>query len=76
MALASSHDRDQTLDGVLEQLGSEYHRDGKGTLYDRLKVALVGAPGAAPYAQIGRELGMSEAAVKKAAPTKKPAKKG
>jgi RNA polymerase sigma factor (sigma-70 family) len=55
------------LDGVLERLGGESRREGKGPLYDRLKVVLVGAGGAVPYAQVGRELGMTEAAVKKAA---------
>jgi RNA polymerase sigma-70 factor (ECF subfamily) len=55
------------LDGVLGRLGGEYHGAGKGALYDRLKVALTGAGAAVPYAAVGRELGMSEAAVKKAA---------
>jgi RNA polymerase sigma-70 factor (ECF subfamily) len=30
------------LDGVLEQLGGEFHRDGKGALYDRVGVTFVG----------------------------------
>jgi RNA polymerase sigma-70 factor (ECF subfamily) len=55
------------LDGVLEQLGGEFQRAGKGALYDRLKLVLVGAQEAVSYAQVGRELGMTEAAVKKAA---------
>jgi RNA polymerase sigma-70 factor (ECF subfamily) len=55
------------LEQVLEQLGLEYHQDGKGELYDRLRNVLVGNPDAAPYAEIGAALGMNEAAVKKAA---------
>jgi RNA polymerase sigma-70 factor (ECF subfamily) len=55
------------LDDVLDQLGGEFHRTGKGALYDRLKVILVGAQEAVSYAQVGSEIGMTEAAVKKAA---------
>jgi RNA polymerase sigma-70 factor (ECF subfamily) len=55
------------LDQVLDQLGREFHADGKGPLFERLKLALVGATEALPYAAIGAELGMTEAAVKKAA---------
>jgi RNA polymerase sigma-70 factor (ECF subfamily) len=55
------------LEQVLEQLGREYRQDGKGELYDRLRNVLVGDPDAAPYASIGETLGMTEAAVKKAA---------
>jgi RNA polymerase sigma-70 factor (ECF subfamily) len=55
------------LDGALERLGDEFRRAGNGPLYDRLKASLVGAEGAVAYAQVGQELGMSEAAVKKAA---------
>jgi RNA polymerase sigma-70 factor (ECF subfamily) len=55
------------LDGVLEQLGEEARRTGKGPVYERLKVTLTGAEGAVPYARVGAELGMTEAAVKKAA---------
>jgi RNA polymerase sigma-70 factor (ECF subfamily) len=55
------------LDGVLERLGEESRRAGKVLLYQHLKVALTGAEGAVPYARVGAELGMSEAAVKKAA---------
>jgi RNA polymerase sigma-70 factor (ECF subfamily) len=54
-------------EGVLERLGDESRRAGRGPLYDRLKGALVGDREAVAYAQLGRELGMSEAAVKKAA---------
>jgi RNA polymerase sigma-70 factor (ECF subfamily) len=55
------------LDQALDQVGREFHRGGKGVLYDRLKVVLTGAASAAPYAWIGAELGMTEDAVKKAA---------
>ena len=36
------------LDGVLERLGGEFHREGKGALYDRLKGVLIGARGRPP----------------------------
>src|SRR4051794_38569434 len=39
------------LDGVLERLGEESRRAGKGPLCERLKVALTGAEGAVPYAR-------------------------
>jgi RNA polymerase sigma factor (sigma-70 family) len=55
------------LDQVLEQLGREFHLDGKGALYDRMKIILTGAEGATSYTRIGADLGMTEAAVKKAA---------
>jgi RNA polymerase sigma-70 factor (ECF subfamily) len=55
------------LDQVLDQLRREYHADGKGLLYERLKLALVGATEALSYAAIGAELGMTEAAIRKAA---------
>jgi RNA polymerase sigma-70 factor (ECF subfamily) len=55
------------LDEVLGRLAGEYRGVGKGALYDRLKAALIGAEAASPYADVGRQLGMSEAAVKKAA---------
>jgi RNA polymerase sigma-70 factor (ECF subfamily) len=55
------------LEQVLDQLAQEYRADNKGPLFDRLKAALVGGPDQLPYAQIGTELGLTEAAVKKAA---------
>ena len=55
------------LDRALDEVAQEFHRSGKGVLYDRLKVVLTGAEGAAPYARLGAELGMTEDAVKKAA---------
>jgi hypothetical protein len=55
------------LDRALDQVGREFPRRRKGVLYDRLKVVLTGAEGAACYARLGVELGMTEDAVKKAA---------
>jgi RNA polymerase sigma-70 factor (ECF subfamily) len=55
------------LGQALDRLGWEFHRSGKGALYDRLKVILTGAEGAVSYVQIGAALGMTEGAVKKAA---------
>jgi RNA polymerase sigma-70 factor (ECF subfamily) len=55
------------LDRALDQVSREFHRGGKGVLYDRLKVVLTGAAEAASYARLGAELGMTEDAVKKAA---------
>jgi len=55
------------LDTALERLSEEHRQDGKSELYEHLKVALLGAYEALSYAQIGSALGMSEAAVKKAA---------
>jgi len=55
------------LQATLDRLRQEYHEAGKGPLYEHLKGALVGDPSALAYAEIGAELGMSEAAVKKAA---------
>jgi RNA polymerase sigma-70 factor (ECF subfamily) len=55
------------LDRVLDRLGQEYQDAGKGELYDRLKIALLGAEDALSYRQIGAELNMRPDAVKKAA---------
>jgi RNA polymerase sigma-70 factor (ECF subfamily) len=55
------------LEQSLDQLGGEFHRTGKGALYDRLKFVLTGAEDVVSYADVGRSLGMNEAAVKKAA---------
>lgn len=55
------------LDRALDPVGREFDRGGKGMLSDRLKVVLTGAEGAASYARLGAELGMTEEAVKKAA---------
>jgi RNA polymerase sigma-70 factor (ECF subfamily) len=55
------------LEQSLDQLGRESRQAGKGELYERLKSILTGAEGVVSYAQVGTGLGMSEAAVKKAA---------
>jgi RNA polymerase sigma-70 factor (ECF subfamily) len=55
------------LGQVLDQLDEEFHQAGRGAFYDRMKVILTGAEGADSYAQVGAALGMTEAAVKKAA---------
>jgi RNA polymerase sigma-70 factor (ECF subfamily) len=55
------------LDRALDRVGREFEQGGKEALYDRLKVVLTGAEAAVSYARIGTELGMTEAAVKKAA---------
>jgi RNA polymerase sigma factor (sigma-70 family) len=55
------------LDSVLDQLGQEFQQSGKGPLFEHLRLTLVGAADAISFVQIGTELGMTEAAVKKAA---------
>src|SRR5262249_18720611 len=55
------------LEGVLEGLATEYREAGKGPLYDRLKFVLADGNEAASYQEIAAALGMTEAAVKKAA---------
>jgi RNA polymerase sigma-70 factor (ECF subfamily) len=55
------------LEQTLEQLKREFAQGDKGALFDRLKDVLLQTEGAASYAEIGRALGMSEAAIKKAA---------
>jgi RNA polymerase sigma-70 factor (ECF subfamily) len=55
------------LDQALEQLGREYGEAGKGGLFEHLKGMLVGGVGKLSNAEIGATLGMTEAAVKKAA---------
>jgi RNA polymerase sigma-70 factor (ECF subfamily) len=52
------------LDEVLRRLREEYAAEGKGKLFDQLKVTLTGERSAIPYAGIGGQLGMSEGAVK------------
>jgi RNA polymerase sigma-70 factor (ECF subfamily) len=51
------------LDSVLADLRSQYHRDGKGELFDRLKGSLTGDAGGASYAEIASASGMTEGAV-------------
>ena len=55
------------LDHVLGTLDKEYRGNGKGELFDLLKVSLLGESDALPYGEIAGRLNMSEAAVKKAA---------
>jgi RNA polymerase sigma-70 factor (ECF subfamily) len=55
------------LDQALEQLGREFRQAGKSELFEHLKGALVGGAEQLSHAQIGAALGMTEAAVKKAA---------
>jgi RNA polymerase sigma-70 factor (ECF subfamily) len=55
------------LEQSLDQLSREFRETGKGALYDRLKAVLTGAHDAVSYADVGQSLGMTEAAVKKAA---------
>ncbi len=55
------------LDRALRRLGQEYAADGKGELHRLLQPGLAGDPDAAPYAVVAAAVGLSEAAVKKAA---------
>lgn len=55
------------LDQSLDQLGREYEQAGKGARFERLKCVLTGCEPAGTYAETGEALGMTEAAVKKAA---------
>ena len=52
------------LDQVLDALREEYHRDGKGDLFEELKVVLTGQPEA--YAEMAARLRRSEGAIKTA----------
>jgi RNA polymerase sigma factor (sigma-70 family) len=52
------------LEQVYQRLGEEYRAQGKGTLFDALRTTLAGASDAAPYAELARQLDMSEGAVK------------
>jgi RNA polymerase sigma factor (sigma-70 family) len=54
------------LDQVLAGLDEEYRADGRGRLFDRLKVLLVGESGHPSQAEIADELSMTENAVKQA----------
>jgi RNA polymerase sigma-70 factor (ECF subfamily) len=55
------------LERVLERLGAEMAGAGKGPLFDRLAPALLGDGTSAPYAELAKDLGMTENAVKMAA---------
>ena len=52
------------LEQVYQRLGGEYRAEGKGTLFDALRTTLAGASDAAPYAELAKQLGLSEGAVK------------
>jgi RNA polymerase sigma-70 factor (ECF subfamily) len=54
------------LEQVLVRLGAEYREAGNGELFERLKQMLIDEPDHVSQAEIGRELGMSENAVKQA----------
>jgi RNA polymerase sigma-70 factor (ECF subfamily) len=55
------------LEQTLNQLGEEYQCAGKQPLYDELKSHLIGGRDTLSHAEVAERLGMSEAAVKKAA---------
>lgn len=55
------------IDLALDRLERKMTAQGKGPLFDRLKAALLGAEGAVAYAEVARELEMTEGAVKVAA---------
>lgn len=55
------------LEQVLEQLGGEYQAKGQGGLFERLRIMLTGGPDRDSYSQISHDLGMAEAALRKAA---------
>jgi len=52
------------LEQVYQRLGTEYRAQGKGTLFDALRTTLAGASDAAPYAELARQLDLTEGAVK------------
>jgi len=52
------------LEQVYQRLGEEYRAEGKGTLFDALRTALAGSSDAAPYAELAKQLGLTEGAVK------------
>jgi DNA-directed RNA polymerase specialized sigma24 family protein len=55
------------LERVLERLGDEMRRDGKGPLFDRLGPVTLSHGQSVPYARVAQTLNMSEGAVKVAA---------
>ena len=54
----------EVLDRVLARLRSEWQDAGKSVEFDRLKPCLAGESPEGGYVQLGRQLGMSEGAVK------------
>ena len=55
------------LEQTLDRLAEEYRHEGKQSLYEALKGHLVSGLELVSYAEVGERLGMTEAAVKKAA---------
>jgi RNA polymerase sigma-70 factor (ECF subfamily) len=55
------------LDQVLGRLRAEYAAKGKGLLFDRLRVFLLGDRSALPHRRVAEELDMTEGAIKVAA---------
>lgn len=53
-----------TLERALARLRAEFEREGKQALLARLEGFLTGESETAPYAEVAKQLGMSEAAVK------------
>jgi RNA polymerase sigma-70 factor (ECF subfamily) len=54
----------QLLEEVLRHLENEYAATGRGDLFQALRFCLCGERGEAPYAQLSRQLNMSDGAVK------------
>jgi len=54
------------LEQVMNRLQREYQESGRGALFDRLEACLARDATALPYAEIGAQLNLSEAAVKMA----------
>lgn len=52
------------LEQVYARLAAEFEREGRVAQFQALRVALAGDRGAVPYAEIGRQTGLSEGAVK------------
>jgi RNA polymerase sigma factor (sigma-70 family) len=52
------------LEQVYGRLAAEFEHEGRGAQFQALRVALAGDRGAVPYAEIGRQTGLSEGAVK------------
>jgi RNA polymerase sigma-70 factor (ECF subfamily) len=57
----------QVVDRARQELSSEYEATGRARLLAPLLAGHMGEPGAASYSEVARSLGMTEAAVKKAA---------
>ena len=55
------------LDQVLARLRQEYADKGKGPLFERLRIFLLGEKNALPHGQVAKQLNMTEGAVKVAA---------